>query len=223
MAILSEALHYPMKIYASCDRATGYADGYSDYHVTSARRIRTEFIGMDGQRFLLIRYPDESKWGGFGEAIYPEKPVIMRFILEDETGEVIAFKQDCLFVKKPVNMIFVAFPTDIQSQGLRSERRAQIRVPVSVLDAETQRTLASGILMDISNSGCRIGTERNTAQKLTVKNIIIRLNGQENEPFELTGTVMNARKDEVYYLYGVKFSTSEEEVESLMSRLMVAL
>jgi len=187
-----------------------------------ARRVRTEFIGMDGMRSIIIRYPDETKWTGLNEAIYPDKPAIMRFILEDETGEVIAFKTKVThLVKKPVNMIFIAFPVEIQRQELRSERRAQIRMPVSVLNAENEQMLANGILLDISNSGCRIGTQRDAAKKLAVKDIVIRMNGQQGEPFELKGTVMNIKSDEVYFLYGVKFTISEVEVENLMGRLMI--
>lgn len=189
-----------------------------------ARRVRTEFIGMDGMRSIIIRYPDETKWTGLNEAIYPDKSAIMRFILEEETGEVIAFKtQITHLVKKPINMIFIAFPTQIQSQGLRSERRAQIHVPVSVLNAENEQMLANGILLDISNNGCRIGMRRDSARKLAANDIVIRMNGQQGEPFELSGSVMNTKSDEVYFLYGVKFSTSEIEVENLMGRLMIEL
>lgn len=198
-----------------------------DIQVTTsnaARRVRTEFIGMDGMRSIIIRYPDETKWGSLSDAIYPDKPAIMRFILEDETGEVIAFKSKITYlIKKPTSLIFIAFPLQIQSQGLRSERRAQIRVPVSVLDAQNEQMLANGTLLDISNSGCRIGTQRETAKKIGVKEILIRLNGQQGEPFELKGSVMNAKSDEVYFLYGIKFTTSEAEVENLINRLMVEL
>lgn len=191
---------------------------------TTAKRVRTECLGMDANRMIMIRYPDESKWGNLSDAIYPDNSTIVRFILEDETGEVVAFKSKILhIIKKPVNMIFVAFPTLIQSQGLRSERRAQIRVPVSVLDAEKGVNLAFGTLVDISNGGCRIATHRSKTKKLESKEILIRLNGQEAEPFELKGTIMNIKLDEVHYNYGIKFSTSEEEVEQLINRLMVAL
>lgn len=189
-----------------------------------ARRVRTEFIGMDGMRSIIIRYPDETNWTGLKEAIYPDKPAIVRFILEDETGEVIAFKTKITYlVKKPINMVFIAFPNQIQSQELRSERRVQIRVPVSILNVENKQMLANGILLDISNNGCRIGTRRDSTKKLTIKDILMRMNGQEGDPFELTGSVMNTSTDEIYFLYGVKFFTSETEVENLMSRLMIDL
>ncbi len=191
---------------------------------TSAKRVRTEFLGMDGSRTIMIRYPDESKWGNLSDAIYVDNSTIVRFILEDETGEVVAFKSKIMHIlTKPINMLLVAFPTSIQSQGLRSERRAQIRVPVSILEAEKEINLAFGTLMDISNSGCRIATHRSKTKKLQVKGILIRLNGQEGEPFELKGTIMNTKIDEVNYNYGIKFSTSEEEVEMLITRLMVEL
>lgn len=191
---------------------------------TNAKRVRTEFIGMDGNRTMMIRYPDETKWGNLSDAIYIDNSMIIRFILEDEAGEVVAFKTRVTFILlKPIHMIFVAFPVSIQSQGLRSEKRAQIRVPVSVIDAKTGNAMAMGTLMDISNSGCRIATLRNQTKKLAVNDIVIRLNGQDTDPFELKGSVMNVKQDEMYYSYGVKFSTAEEEVEMLISRLMVDL
>ena len=42
-------------------------------------------------------------------------------------------------------------------------------------------------------------------------------------PFELQGTIMNTKVDEVNFNYGIKFSTSEEEVENLIGRLMIEL
>ena len=191
---------------------------------TTAKRVRTEFIGMDGNRTMMIKYPDETKWGNLRDAIYIDNSMIVRFILEDETGEVVAFKSKITFLLlKPVHMIFVAFPTAIQSQSLRSERRAQIRVPIGIYDSEKGGLLAAGTLMDISNGGCRISTPRAKTKKLTSKEITIRISGQESESLELKGTVMNVKQDEMYFSYGVKFSTSEEEVEMLISRLMVEL
>ncbi|MCY7294149.1 flagellar brake protein [Alteromonas sp. a30] len=191
---------------------------------STAKRVRTEFLGMDAMRSIMIRYPDEAKWGNLADAIYADKPMIVRFILEDATGEVIAFKTKILHViKKPVPIIFVAFPTSIQSQGLRAEKRAQIRVPVSILNAEDEQTLASGTLVDISNSGCRISTQKTRSKRIAQKDILIRLNGQRNEPFELKGSIMNTKPDELFFNYGIKFSTSAEEVENLIERLMVEL
>ncbi len=191
---------------------------------SAAKRVRTEYMGMDGQRFIMMRYPDESKWGNLSDAIYADKDMIVRFILEDETGEVIAFKSKIMHViKKPVHMVFVSFPSFIQSQGLRSEKRAQIRVPVSILNAENEQALAFGALVDISNGGCRIATQKLKGRKIEVKQILIRSNGQRGEPFELKGEIMNIKPDELHFNYGIKFSTSESEVESLIERLMVEL
>lgn len=191
---------------------------------SAAKRVKTEFLGMDGQRFMMIRHPDESKWGSLSDAIYPDKDMIVRFILEDATGEVIAFKSKIMHIlKKPIHMIFVTFPTFIQSQGLRSEKRAQIRVPVSILNEENEQVLTFGSLVDISNGGCRIATQRAKGRKIEVKKILIRSNGQRGEPFELKGEIMNIKPDELHFHYGIKFSTSEDEVETLIERLMVEL
>ena len=189
---------------------------------TTAKRVKTEFIGMDGNRMLILRFPDESKWGSLRDALYVDSPLIVRCILEGEAGEVVAFKSRVVFVlPKPVHLLFIAFPVAIQSQSLRSETRAQIQVPVTIFDAETERTMAMGTLMDISNNGCRITTNRAETKKIECRDITIRLNGQSAERFELQGSIVNLKQDEVFYSYGVQFKTSEADVENLINRLMV--
>lgn len=191
---------------------------------TAAKRIRTEFLGMDGNRTIMMRYPDESKWGNLRDALYIENAMIVRFILEDETGEVVAFKSKIVFiVTKPVHMIFVQFPSAVQSQGLRSEKRAQLRIPVTVVGAKSGEILALATLMDISNGGCKVGALRNKTKKIEEKDIEIKLNNQDGSTTDLLGTIMNVKPDEMYFYYGIKFSTEESEVEKLINRLMIAL
>ncbi len=65
---------------------------------TTVKRVRTEFVGMDGTRCMIFRYPDEGKWGSLGDGIFKDKAVVARYILEDDTGEIIAFKVKVILV-----------------------------------------------------------------------------------------------------------------------------
>lgn len=190
----------------------------------ATKRVKTEFIGMDGTRSLIIKFPDEAKWGNLRDAIYPDNDMVVRYILEDATGEVIAFKvKITLVLSKPGNYVFTTFPLSIQSHGLRSEQRSQTQIPVQVAPKELVSDALGGQILDISNSGCRLGVGRKTQkQRYTTKqSIIISLKASDGHQEQLTGTVMNARSDEVTNFYGVKFEASEAVVGSLLNRLMI--
>lgn len=189
---------------------------------TVGKRVKSDFIGMDGTNVLIFRFPDESKWGDTSDELTVDTGVIIRFLLEEDEGQVVAFKSRITFIlREPVPLLFVTFPAFIQSQSLRSEVRAKIRISVSIFSANTQETLAMGTLVDMSIGGCRFITQRAECKKIQCQNIIIRLNGQTAERFELQGLIVNVKRDAVYYSYGVKFTTSEVEVGQLLNRLML--
>lgn len=191
---------------------------------TDTKRVRTEFVGMDVGRNIIMKFPDESKWGSLGGAIYPDNNIIMRYILEDENGEIIAFKVKVIMVlSKPSHLVFTTFPLAIQSHGLRSEKRAQTRIPMAAFDTENGVQLAEGVILDISNSGCRFGIKRSkTPPKLVSKQSIkLQIDNFNADSVSLNGTVMNTKGDEVMLFYGVKFEAPEDVVEGLLSQLMI--
>ncbi|GGO70368.1 flagellar brake domain-containing protein [Bowmanella pacifica] len=190
----------------------------------AAKRVRTEFVGMDGTRCIILRYPDEAKWGNLKDAIYTDNSIIVRFILEDETGEVIAFKSRILLVAtKPTPLVFISFPMAIQNQGLRSDKRTSTRTPVELATAETGAPLFDGVVLDISASGCRIGIKRAVQgdNKLTGKNLLLSIRPQKDSVYRLKGQVMNHKADELYSYYGVKFESGEEQINPLLSEILI--
>lgn len=192
---------------------------------TATKRVRTEFIGMDGVRSLILRFPDEGKWGNLRDAIYPDNSMVVRYILEDETGEIIAFKvKITLVLSKPGNYVFTTFPLSIQSHGLRAEQRSQTRVPVSILDAVDDSEMNIGTIIDLSSSGCRISVKRNEQKsRLAAKqNIKLRITISQGQHETLTGVIMNSRSDDVDHYYGIKFDASEGVVQALLSQLLIA-
>jgi hypothetical protein len=199
-----------------------------DLQVTTAsstKRVRTEFIGMDGTRNMIIRFPDETKWGSLRDALYTEANIIIRYILEDETGEVIAFKVKIILVlTKPSHMIFTTFPLAIQSHDLRTEQRAKTSIPASLLDSEEQSEICVCLVRDLSSSGCRISVERSNkgARPTNKQGIIMCFSPSNGADVMLKGTVMNTKADEVSYFYGIKFDSPASEVRALMNQLMIS-
>jgi hypothetical protein len=191
----------------------------------ATKRVRTEFIGMDGIRALIIKFPDEGKWGNLRDAIYADNSMVVRYILEDGTGEIIAFKvKITLVLSKPGNYVFTTFPLSIQSHELRSEMRSQTQVPASLMQIESDQLLGKGHILDLSSSGCRLGISRQAMKaKLFPKNKVkLQVRTAPDNHESLIGTIMNARNDEVDQYYGIKFEASEKTVEGLLSQLLLS-
>jgi hypothetical protein len=200
-----------------------------DLQVTSAsttKRVRTEFVGMDGTRCMIIRFPDESKWGSLRDAIYTENTLVVRYILEDDTGEIIAFKvKVTLILTKPTHLIFTTFPLAIQSHDLRAEQRAQTRIAVSLCDNQSGSSLGDCIVRDLSLKGCRISIDksRQGPRPAVKQQIKMQFADAAQGEYVLVGTIMNNKADEVSLFYGIRFETAESEVAKLMQKLMLAL
>ncbi|MGS2721252.1 PilZ domain-containing protein [Paraglaciecola aestuariivivens] len=188
------------------------------------KRVRTEFVGMDGTRCMIFRYPDERKWGPVGDGIFKEKSMVIRYINEDETGEIIAFKVNVVLVAtKPSHLIFSSFPLAIQSHDLRVEPRAQTRIATTMFDASNDEKICAPIVQDISVHGCRIcisKSEEGGRPKLRQMVKMFFAASKDKEIF-LTGTIMNNKSDEISLYYGIKFDTPEAEVNQLLNDLML--
>ncbi|MDF2177688.1 flagellar brake protein [Aliiglaciecola sp. CAU 1673] len=191
---------------------------------SATKRVRTEFVGMDGTRCIILRHPDEGRWGSMKDAIYADNQIIVRYILEDETGEVIAFKSNILLVAtRPSHLLFISFPIAIQNQGLRSDKRVFTRTPVELFDVATNKTLFEGLVLDISSSGCRIGIRRDVPDggKLAGKTLKMAIKASKEKSYEVKGQVMNQRADETYFYYGIKFEAQEALLTELLSEILI--
>lgn len=193
---------------------------------TAIKRAKTDLIGIDFQReILILRMPDENKWGNLRDAIYADAELILRFILEHDAGEVIAFKSGVKAVlSSPMNYILVVFPKRLESHALRSEQRILIKTPVSLLDEQEQKPICSGYLVDISHTGCRVEIEENNLpeQAEPGQRIAIALKRPNGKDIKLTGAIKNIKKELDKTYLGVKFESSKQVVDDLMMQMMVA-
>jgi hypothetical protein len=191
---------------------------------STTKRVRTEFVGMDGTRCMIFRFPDEGKWGSLGDGIFKDKSMIVRYILEDDTGEIIAFKVKVILVAtKPSHMIFTSFPLIIQRHDLRAEPRAQTRIATSLFDELSDSSICDSVVLDISTRGCRMSIEKGLGGAKPKLRQFVKMffACSKDKKIFLTGTIMNSKSDEVNLYYGVKFETPEEEVNQLLQDIML--
>jgi hypothetical protein len=190
---------------------------------TTTKRVRTEFVGMDCTRCMIFRYPDEDKWGSLSDGIFKNKTMIVRYILEDDTGEIIAFKVKVLLVNtKPSHLIFTSFPLIIQKHDLRAEPRTKTQITSSIFDAQSDLAICNSVVMDISVNGCRMTTDISGSEiEPKIKQIVkIYFAASKDKNIFLTGTIMNCNSDEVSLHYGVKFETPLDDINQLLQDLM---
>ncbi|GAA0857333.1 PilZ domain-containing protein [Aliiglaciecola litoralis] len=193
--------------------------------VSGIKRVRTEFIGMDGNKSLIIKFPDESRWGSLRDAIYVDSSLVVRYIYEDDVGEVVAFKvKTNIILSKPSNYIFTSFPLSLQCHPLRCEQRSQVHVHVEVLDGMSNAVLYDGLIIDISMGGCRVSIDRALVSQKLAHNekITLSIKNPNGQVSKLKAMVMNQKSDETRYYFGVKFEGSEELVEELLQQLMIS-
>ena len=193
--------------------------------VKTTKRVRTEFVGMDGTRCMIFKYPDEGKWGTLSDGIFKDKSIIARYIFEDDTGEIIAFKVKILLVAtKPSHLIFTSFPLIIQRHDLRAQLRTQTRIATSLVDAETDSVICDSIVLDISEHGCRMCIDKkSTGIRPKLKQVVkMYFAVSTDKETLLTGTIMNIKSDEVSLYFGVKFETSEAANPLLKNLMLVA-
>lgn len=195
----------------------------------TVKRVRSEFIGADGRKTLIFKFPDEKKYGPLRDGLYVDGQIIVRLVLED-TGEIVAFKTKVKAITmSPIHAVWVNFPEAVQVQGLRAEKRAQIRVPCdlnalqSKISEEHKNRLAEGMILDISGSGCRVGVPRKGREKIEDKHILLEISAPgKQEDFRFKSEIMNVRMDELYFYYGLRFEEKNHYTEALLERLMVS-
>ncbi|MBC3764597.1 flagellar brake domain-containing protein [Neptunicella marina] len=192
----------------------------------AAKRVRSEFIGRDGNKMLMIKFPDESKWGNLRDMIFNDANIVVRYILEEDTGEIVAFQSKVMFVlTKPVHMIFLQFPGNIQLHGLRSTKRASTSIPAKIFNGDNEKYLKEGVIVDMSSTGCRISVKKigHSEQKLENGEIFVHIESNRKEPHMIKAMIVNSRTDGLSFYYGIKFEQSADSVSEILDDLLVAI
>ena len=123
-------------------------------------RFQTDFIGAVKGRWFIVAMPDGKRYGELRDNLHEGVPLIVRFVLENENGEICAFRTDIDFVvNHPTKMLFLDWPDKVESRVIRQGRRFDAFLPATInrLDENNETELSmEGIILDVSETGCRI-------------------------------------------------------------------
>lgn len=191
----------------------------------SPQRLKTHYIGMNIGEACFFEIPNTHKWANVRGHLTPGSEVVVRFIIEGGYGEVIAFKTSVLKTfSKPVSMLLTTFPTAIQKMGLRSDRRAQPGIPVSVYTDSENKERVRGLMVDVSKTGCKLAINKATPDLNFEINKNITLGCKlDGDTIRIESKIKNVAEVKGYFYYGIQFTGEPTAVETLIDRYILAL
>ena len=170
---------------------------------------------------MLFHIPTTAKWITVRDALTVGNDIVVRSVLEGDTGQVIAFKVKVLkLLSKPSGLLITSFPKRIESIGLRAVKRAQLGVSVS-LDAEVypDDETVTGIIIDLSEKGCKVALQVKPNWPVMLDEADVKLNYSiDGKEVALTAKVKNHRLESDVVYYGLAFTCDEKLIKTLLSR-----
>jgi c-di-GMP-binding flagellar brake protein YcgR len=193
---------------------------------TAPKRVKTFYVGMDYPRCMIFQIPNARKYGVTKDVLYNENTVIIRYVLEGASGQVIAFKAKVNHVQSiPSPLFFTTFPTALQTLGLRSEKRTSPGIAADFSLAGDKKEYKS-LIVDVSQSGCRLAIDDSSLEELAadalmVDNEITVCVDLSDKTLLLKGTIRNAKSEGGYMYCGIQFQSNSQDVDVLLKRHII--
>ncbi|MAL84030.1 MAG: glycosyltransferase [Idiomarina sp.] len=201
-----------------------------DVEFAAATKVRTklQLVGFDTGNYLLLKQPNPRIDGSYADVLFEGNPVIVRLVLEGETGECIAFKTNIRAVSNiPFRLLYLDYPKQVENRALRAQKRVRTHIPVDVTadnsQTDSRKKLASGVVVDISSAGCRILFKaQSEGSNVTHMNIKISIgSGSQKDLLTLSGQIMNQRKERGMISVGVRFTDDEAHINDVFDHLLI--
>jgi c-di-GMP-binding flagellar brake protein YcgR len=177
-----------------------------DIHVRGSRsRIKSELIGIEEGKFLIVKLPPIQSKGSILNLLYKGNVIIVRYLIK---GTVFGFKtRISQFVHYPAKLVFIEYPKRIETRELRANKRIECYLPANV---KINDNTIDGVIVDISKGGCQIVIEKAKVKGSLVLQvddeigISFQLPGVKEE-LTVAGKQKNIKKDGDSVSIGIKF------------------
>lgn len=192
-------------------------------------RFYSEFIGAVNERWVIVNMPDARKYNDMRDLLQEKTPVIVRFVLENESGEICAFRSEISYViSHPTKMLFIMWPNQIEHRVIRKGRRFDAFLPASVsgLSVKGEEKTFRGHVLDVSESGCRLTHEKPEGKLDELwengSKIVLKIEQKNNGDLTLKAIVRQIKQVDDQLELGVQFMGNQKnEVNSLFSGSLV--
>jgi c-di-GMP-binding flagellar brake protein YcgR len=178
-------------------------------------RFKSRMIGVDRERFLILRTPVSIAAGLQQTNLGSGTGIIIRYLFH---GTVWGFRSSVLeTLGGDLGVLFVAFPKEVENYDLRSAQRVEARIPVRVIAEEET---IEGMIVDLSATGARIlveaGQIKDAAPSPSASVTLLARFDTSDEPTKLDCLVRSVQEDSSRTSLGVQYeSPSPEAVASI--------
>jgi hypothetical protein len=189
-------------------------------------RIKVTLVGYEAGKYILLKYPN-SKAGSFKDVLVEGNVLIVRYLLEGDKGECVAFRSSIKhIIQYPERFLVIEYPKRVENRQLRLHQRVLTHLPAEIAlpnDNLENDAKLSGLIVDISQQGCRF-VFKSDNEKVNVKktdiHVYINTPGQL-EPTCINAEVCNSRFENGRVYVGIKFIEHNGNVSQLMESLFI--
>jgi c-di-GMP-binding flagellar brake protein YcgR len=116
--------------------------------------FNTALVGVKAGMYLILEMPSLHQFSRQRDLVRMGQPLIIRTICEKTTGECLGFHSHILGVSRiPYQVLFVAYPREMEIRSLRIERRQPTAIPAVMSKLESSEPMP-GTIVDLSAGGC---------------------------------------------------------------------
>lgn len=179
------------------------------------QRFKTEFIGMERDRYLILRIP---RIPGVTDHLFPEKAVTVRFVHE---GHVFGFGSEVLWLMNaPFRLLFLRYPEEVEVLNLRGCQRVDCFLPSALKIGEDW---LQGVIVNVSCGGCQAVVEERRSKPLPQLGVDdgimleFRIPGSEQNLL-IGGQAKNINQSERRLYLGIKYDILPDYTLDLLQR-----
>ena len=180
---------------------------------TSSRRVKTEFIGLLENKFIILNYPSAKRLPMASDYLRDGVMVVVRALIEGSGGHIIAFRQQLMSVAShPAKLLFIQYPSQVQLFALRSQARIPTLFPAKLTLTDEQPPF-EGVIKDISLTGVMfdIKTTQELDELKDMRCTVVFDGYTKHE-----GQVCSVKKHASGICCGIRLFASEEQMKALM-------
>ncbi len=180
---------------------------------TSSLRVKTEFIGLLENKFIILNYPSAKRLPMASDYLRDGVMVVVRALIEGSGGHIIAFRQQLMSVAShPAKLLFIQYPSEVELFDLRSQARIPTLFPAK-LKLTNEQPPFEGVIKDISLTGVmfNIKTTQEIGEIKDMRCIVVF-----NCNTEYEGQICSVKKHANGICCGIRLFASEEQMKTLM-------
>lgn len=179
-------------------------------------RFKSRLIGVDGDRFLILRTPISIAAGLMRATMSPGTGLIIRYL---HHGTVWGFRSSVIqTMTGRLGVFFVEYPAEVENYDLRSAKRVEARIPARLV-AEDETI--EGMIVDLSATGARVLFESDQIKTeppgpQCAVTLLTRFDTND-EPSRLSCLVRSVHEDSARTSLGVQWQDPSPEVVAAIS------